>query len=152
MLGWKRSVNSPCLPLTRIAPSLTLTSTPSGTVTGFFPIRDMVSPDSYDRSPLVTGDATIRMPSRRSPHLAFTTPCLHQTLQRTSPPTFWLRASRFESIPLLVERMQMPIPWSTRGTLSTPQYTRQPGLLVRSRCWITRSPLGPYLRLIRSVG
>ena len=42
MAAWALRANSPCLPLTLIVLPETLTSTPSGTATGLFPIRDMV--------------------------------------------------------------------------------------------------------------
>src|SRR6266508_4018724 len=76
----------------------------------------------------------------------------YQTWQRTSPPTLRSRASRSVMRPWLVDRMAMPMPPSTRGTLSAFVYTRRPGLDTRRNPEIVRLRSGVYFIAIRRRG
>src|SRR5690606_7093163 len=55
----------------------------------------------------------------------------HQTSQISSPPTFLVRASLSVISPCEVLIIETPKPFSTRGILSCPTYTRRPGLEIR---------------------
>src|SRR6478609_8196530 len=104
----------PLGPLTdTFCPSI-VTSTPDGTGTGCFPIRDIA----------------LALP--------------HHTYARTSPPTPSRDAWRSVRRPDDVEMIATPRPPRTRGRLVDFAYTRRPGLDTRRRPAMLRSRLGPY--------
>ncbi|GAM93764.1 30S ribosomal protein S8 [Listeria monocytogenes] len=124
--GLNSFTSSPLGPLTVAVDPLSVTVTPAGITIVFLPIRDI-----YCTS------------------LWFT--FSYQTYASTSPPTCLARASLSVKTPWEVDTIAIPRPLSTLGTSVDFAYTRKPGLLIRFKPVITRSPVAPYFKKTRIV-
>ena len=123
MFGWWAARASPFGPSTLTTPFSTATFTPAGMATGCFPIRDIFTPQGFtglqrpDRSPawrfVFVGLAFHHAANEPDTRYDSTS---HHTVHSISPPTLSFFASRSDITPLLVLRMAMPRPSSTRCT------------------------------------